>query len=89
MWDIKIVCSDHSYYMDIFKAYFIVNNIDYSVIEKNIIFYVDTVDKFFKVVGDLNIFYHEHRKQGMESIDFVVSVDAGNYCVIPARYAEY
>ena len=88
MWDIKISCE--KYYADIFKAYFIVNNFEYAEREDCIIFYANTVDKFFTVVAGLNKFYHEHRKRGMESFDFVVDIDeSGDYCLTPVRYAEY
>ena len=88
MWDIKICCD--TYYWDIFKAYFIVNNFDYVEREDGIVFYANTLDKFFIIVSGLNKFYHEHKKQGMESVDFTVSVDeTGGYCLTPVRYAEY
>ena len=88
MWDIKIECKN--YYVDFFKSYFIVNNLDYTERDGCIIFYVDTVDKFFTVVTGLNKFFHEHRKPGMESFDFVVDIDeSGDYCLTAVRYAEY
>lgn len=87
MWDIRVCCGNH--YLDIFKAYFIVNNISYE--ERNgIVFFVDTVDKLFNIVKGLDDFYHDHKKQGMYSIDFVINVDEdGTYCITPARFAEY
>ena len=89
MWDIKVICD--GYYTDIFKAYFIVNNLEYKAEKDGIVFYVDTVDKFFTIIDSLNKFYHEHKTQHMESFDFVVSVDEDNgaYCVTPMRYGEY
>ena len=88
MWDIKIFCD--KLYFDIFKAYFIVNNFDYTEYEDGIVFYANTVDKFFIIVSGLNKFYHEHRKQGMESIDFVVGTnDDGTYYITPVRFVEY
>ena len=87
MFDIKICCDKN--YLDIFKAYVITNNFDY--IERDgLIFYVDTVEKFFLISSGLHKFYEEHKKQGMESIDFTVSVDDnGQFCITPVRYAEY
>ena len=54
MWDIKICCD--SCYRDIFKAYFIVNDFDYTEQEDGIVFYADGLDNFFAVVNGLMIF---------------------------------
>ena len=85
MWDIKICCD--TYYRDIFKAYFIVNDFDYAEQEDGIVFYADGLDNFFTVVNGLDDFYHEHKKVDMESIDFVINA-GGGYCITPMRYAE-
>ncbi len=87
MFDIHIFCD--GYYVDIFKAYFIVNNIEY--LERDgLVFFVDTVDKFFNIVTGLHSFYTEHSKKGMDSIDFTIGLDEkGGYCVTPVRFAEY
>ena len=85
MWDIKICCD--SCYRDIFKAYFIVNDFDYTEQEDGIVFYADGLDNFFAVVNGLDDFYHEHKKVDMESIDFVINA-GGGYCITPMRYTE-
>ena len=87
MWDIIIHCTN--LYRDIFKAYFIVNDIDYTEKEDGLVFYADSVEKFFNIVSGLNEFYHSHSKRGMETLHFAVSVDEmGTYCITPVRFAE-
>ena len=60
MWDIKICCD--KYYRDIFKAYFVVNNFDYIEREDGIVFYANTIDKFFIVIEFFMNIYFKREK---------------------------
>ena len=50
MWDVKISCEYCPEIMDILKAFFISNDIPYEVRNDNVVFFVDTVNKFFDIV---------------------------------------
>ena len=78
MWDILIINCE-KYQLDVIRAYFIVNNIEYSVRNGSLVFYASTVDTLFNVVHGINEFYANHRKQGFDDLWLAVDIVDNDY----------
>ena len=89
MWDIKIACEYCPEIIDILKAFFISNDIPYEVRDDNVVFFADTVNKFFDVAKNMNKFYDAHKPKGYCDYNFSIECDTEDYALRPIRYGEW